>query len=135
MKSASRGDAARRMLLTVALLPAALVPAAGPARAEGPSTAESQALLDLTVALCSRALPGQAADFEKTRRPPFTCMDVSEAQVRTVRQSAPYQAAFRRLAGELGSMPLPERLAWCHAHLTARCLDEPPPASGGASDD
>lgn len=87
------------------------------------------------MALCSRALPHQAADFEKTRRPPYTCLDVSEAQVRAVRQSAPYQAALRRLTGELGPMPTSERLAGCRSHLTARCIDEPPPASGAASDD
>lgn len=114
---------------------ALLLAVLAPAHAEGPSTAESQALLDLTVALCSRALPHQAADFEKTRRPPYTCMDVSESQVRTVRQSAPYQVAFRRLAAELGQMPSLQQIAWCRSHLTARCLDETPPTSGAAPND
>lgn len=132
MKARAHGGAAWWPALVAMVLWPALL---GPSRAEGPSTAESQALLDLTVALCSRALPRQTADFEKTRRPPYTCMDVSAAQVQAVRRSAPYQEAFRRLSGELGSMPMPARLAWCREHLTARCIDEAPRASDAPTRD
>jgi hypothetical protein len=108
-----------RLLVLLALVAAGTL--AAPAHAEGPSTFEHAAFVDVSIDLCSQAQPQHAAQFQLLRQPPLACAAPDTTVEALARNSPEYKAFSQKLRVELTALPKKERLDFCASLLQSKC--------------
>lgn len=98
-------------------------------RAEGLSSAEGQALLDVTIEACSKADTARAGRYELLLDPPYACQAQDSRIAARARTLPEYRAFSLRVRKELGAMPQDQLLALCLSMFEAKCEQEPEQAA------
>jgi hypothetical protein len=98
-------------------------------RAEGLSSAESQALLDVTIEVCSKADTAKPGRYELLLEPPYACNRQDPRIVALSRARPEYREFSLKVRKEFAAMPQAELLAMCQSMFEAMCEREPEQAA------
>jgi hypothetical protein len=93
-------------------------------RAEGLSSAESQALLDVTIEVCSKADTAKPGRYELLLEPPYACNRQDLRIVALSRARPEYREFSLKVRKEFAAMPQAELLAMCASLFEAKCERE-----------
>jgi len=96
-----------------------------PLQADGLSTAEALAFMDVSIEVCSQADPAKPGRYEALRRPPYVCEWQGDKRTEARARKRPeYREFSLKMKQEFGAMPKPELLAMCASLFEAKCERE-----------